>query len=330
MGQACVDSVRSAIRAGYRHIDTALLYNNQEAVGKAIQQAIAAGEVARKDLWVTSKVGFYPETANGANCWIPATTGFHNCNKKGARVTREAIALCLQKLGLHYVDLMLIHNPCTQIDDYQASGCPHQFELSKSNLTQDERNMVLTARLDKVKYCSASAEAARAETWRALEEAQQDGKCRYIGVSNYPPHLIQAMENYAKVMPAVNQLELHPRFSSPSLRQFAQQHGMVLTGYGSGNSVVIERSETIKGIADRLGKSPIAVVLRWTLQHGVVVVPRTSTPSHIAENLEAACASFQLSTDDVGIIDALNEAHPYYWSPLPLLPPGTLPDKTPP
>lgn len=316
----CTSAVRTAIQAGYRHIDTALLYDNQEAVGKAIAQCIAAKEVTREELFVTSKVAFYPAAADGKNTWVPLS--FHDCNKKGGPQAKEAIELCLQKLGLDYVDLMLIHNPATDLDEYQASCCPHFFELAKSDFTQEERAMILQSRLDKVKYDEAMAEASRADSWKALEAARDAGKCRYIGVSNYPPLLMRAMERYAAVMPCVNQLELHPRFSSPELRALAQQSGFVLTGYGSGNSTSIEKSQTIKAIGNELGVSPVAVVLRWTLQHGIVVIPRTSTKDHIEENL-TACTTFELSESQMSSIDALNEDHPYYWSPVPLLPPGT-------
>lgn len=317
LDETCTQAVRAAIQAGYRHIDTALLYNNQEAVGKGIAQAIQAKEVTREELWVTTKVAFFPGGADGKNTWIPIE--FHACNKKGCSATKEATDLCLQKLGLEYVDLLLIHNPATDIDEFQASGAPHFFELSKSELTQEERSMILKSRLDKVKYDEATAEAARAESWKALEDAQKAGKCRYIGVSNYAPRLMRAMENYATIMPCVNQLELHPRFSSPELRELAQKNGFALTAYGSGNSTNIEKSEHIRAIADIFGVSPISVVLRWTLQHGIVVIPRTSTQAHIEANIRV-CQTFELSKEQMSAIDTLNQDHPYYWSPLPTLP----------
>jgi 2,5-diketo-D-gluconate reductase A len=220
------------------------------------------------------------------------------------------------------VDLMLVHNPCTELDDYIASSYPHLFELGNSRLTEGERELVLAHRFKGVKLDPAAAEASRAASWKALEAAQAAGKARYIGVSNYPSALVQAMAPYAKLMPAVNQLELHPRFASPALRAYAAGCGMALTAYGSGNSARIMKSEVIQRIAAARGTSPVEVVLRWTLQKGVAVIPRTATPTHMAENLAVASAP-PLSDADVAAVDALNRAWPYYWHPAPLFPEGT-------
>ena len=154
-----------------------------------------------------------------------------------------------------------------------------------------------------------------------LEEAQAKGQARYIGVSNYPAALIKSMRAYARVMPCCNQLEFHPRFSSPALCAEAAQNGMVLTAYGSGNSVAIEKSPVVAAIASRKSVSPVSVVLTWTLQHGVAVIPRTANPDKIASNARAAQAE-PLSSDDLSALDELNAAHPYYWEPMPCLPRG--------
>jgi diketogulonate reductase-like aldo/keto reductase len=317
----CTDAVRAAIQLGYRHIDTALLYNNQEAVGLGIRQAIEAGEVKREELFVTSKVGFYPRAATPQNVWVPIE--FHPENVKGDATA--AVDLCLSKLGLDYVDLMLIHNPCTDLDEYAASGCPHAFELSNSMLTEAERQMVLHSRLEKVTDAHrAAGHSDRTETWLSLVAARQAGKCKFIGVSNYPPKLLEEMADdpAITVMPAVNQLELHPRFSSPALRRYAADTGMVLTGYGSGNSTRIGASPVVAGIAERLSVSPLAVVLKWTVCRDVGCIPRTATPGHMEENLKVLTdnSAVPLSEEDLSALDQLNQAHCYYWSPLPCLP----------
>ena len=324
--EQCTAAVRAAIQQGYRYIDTALLYNNQEAVGVAIAQAIAAGEVKREELFIVSKVGFYPAAADGTNTDVHIK--FEPTNRKGHAETLAAVDLCLAKLQLPSVDLMLIHNPCTEIDEYQASSCPHNFELSKSRLLPAERKLILASRLATAhaKFDAAAGDAARAATWRALEEAQAAGKCRFIGVSNYSPYLLQRMEAYAKVQPAVNQLELHPRASSPALRALAQSMGMVLTGYGSGNSAAIEKCPVVAAIAAAHGVTPVAVTLAWTLQRGVGVIPRTANPAHMAENLKAAALT--LSAGELAQLDAKNQAHFYCpWParcPLPPPPPRPL------
>ena len=240
-GAECTAAVRAAIRAGYRLVDTALLYNNQEAVGLAIREAIAAGDVTREELFVTSKCAFYPAAADGANTTVHIR--FHANNKKGEAETAAAVDECLALLGLEYVDLMLIHNPCTGIADYQASSSPHCFELAKAlgpnGMTEAERALVMQHRLAAANavYDEPAAEAARAASWRALEAARAAGKCKFIGVSNYSPHLLRAMDKYATVQPACNQLELHPRFSSPALRAMVKgELKLALTAYGTGAS----------------------------------------------------------------------------------------------
>ena len=322
-GDVCTAAVLSAIRMGYRHIDTALLYNNQAAVGAAIKEAIASGIVTRQDLFVTTKVAFYPSNATGTGHFTPIC--FNSNNVKGRE--GAGIAECLSLLGVDYVDLLLIHNPLTALDEYAASAAPHAFELSKSILTQDERALILARRLAAVRYDGKAAKAARRASWAALEAAHAAGQAKAIGVSNYPFQLIKEMDDYARIMPAVNQLELHPRFSSPGLRAYAREVGMLLTAYGSGNSVVIEKNPVVAKIAERRGVSPFAVVQLWTLAHGVVLIPRSASPAHQAANLEVACANTpQLDAADIVALDALDEAHPYYWWPQPCLPPGASPD----
>lgn len=333
----CKNSVRAAIQCGYRHIDTALLYNNQEDVGLAIKESIEAGEVKREDLFITTKVGFYPEACVGgkngdegvsknSNTFIR----FHRENRKGYEITNEAIDLCLKKLGLDYVDLLLIHNPCTELDDFRASSGPHAFELSNNtHLDQDERELLLSRRLNLVKFDEEKAERIRAATWKALEEAQKNGKTKYIGVSNYPTRLVKNMEKYALVMPCVNQLEFHPRASSPSLQALAKELGLVLTAYGSCNSTSIEKREetrshsVVSAIAAKYNLSTYSVILKWTLAKGVVVIPRSAKASHLKENKDACTDGIKLTDDDIKQLDTLNEAHFYYWSPMPLLAPGS-------
>ena len=231
--------------------------------------------------------------------------------------------LCLAKLGLAYVDLLLIHNPCAGVAEYQASTVCHNFELSRTHFTGAERALILGGRLAQAHaaWDPAAARAARAATWRALEEAKAAGKARFIGVSNFSPYLLQEMESYADVAPAVNQLELHPRASAPSLRARAAASGMALTAYGTGNSVAIEKSPVVAAIAAARGTTPMDVAIRWTLARGVTVIPRTASPAHLKENLASAAAG-PLAVGDLAQLDELNEGHYYYWDPMPLQPPG--------
>ena len=311
--EKCAAAVRAAIQAGYRHIDTALLYDNQEAVGAGIAAAIAAGEVTREELFVTSKVAFYPAAADGTNCDVHIA--FVPENRKGHAETLAAVDLCLAKLQLSYVDLMLIHNPCTNLDEYQASTCAHNFELARARFTPAERALIMGGRLAKAheRFDLAAGEAARGASWRALEDAQAAGKCKFIGVSNYSPFLLRGMEAYARVQPAVNQLELHPWASSPALRAHAAASGMALTAYGTGNSVWINaKCAAVAAVAAARGLTPHAVVQQWTLARGVGIIPRTANAAYMAANLQAA-AEPKLTAADLAQLDALNAALFYYW-----------------
>jgi len=327
-GEACYAAVRSAIAAGYRHIDSAMLYSNHEPVGRAVRDAIAAGEVTRAQLWVTTKVAFFPADADGANTWVPGVVT--TWQPENTKATAPAgVDLALAELGLEYVDLLLIHNPCTDTrrveGDYEASSFPHCFELAASRLRPDEREAVLARRLAAVAVDAAAAEASRAAAWRALEAARAAGKARFIGVSNYPPALVRAMAAYATVEPAVNQVEFHPRCAWPRLREHASAAGMALSAYGSGNSVALEKSPVVARVAAERGSTPLATVLRWTLQKGVAVHPRTGTPAHMAANL-AAAAEPPLAPEHEAALDALNANWPYYWWAMPLLPKGAVPE----
>jgi len=122
------------------------------------------------------------------------------------------------------------------------------------------------------------------------------------------------MKQYATIMPAINQLELHPRYASPELRRVAKELGVVLIGYGTGNYVNIQTDPEIEQIAKRIGKTPTQVVLRWTTQSGVAVIPRSRSKPHLAENLHMN--SFTLSSEDMAIIDGLNKDYPFYWDPV--------------
>ena len=177
-GEVCIASVRAAIKAGVRHIDTALLYDNQEAVGSAINEAIAAGDCTRDELWVTSKVGFYPTECDGSSHWVAGS--FHPENRKGAATTAAAIDLCLKKLQLDFVNLMLIHSPCTTVAELEAACCSHFFELRKSPFYAEERKLILESRLGRVEHHAQRAAASRAETWAALEKARAEGKQRSL------------------------------------------------------------------------------------------------------------------------------------------------------
>jgi 2,5-diketo-D-gluconate reductase A len=229
-------AVATALRTGYRHIDTAKLYQNEAEVG----EAIAESGIAREEIFVTTKVW------NSEQGYEPALASF------------EA---SMDRLGLDVLDLLLIHWPVPELGRY-------------------------------------------VETWHAFEKLYADGRVRAIGVSNFHiPHLQRLFEE-GSVVPAVNQIELHPQLPQAELREFHAEHGIVTEAWSPlarGGAVLSDA--TVTAIADRVGKSPAQVVLRWSLQLGNVVLPRSVTPSRIEENLELF--DFSLTDEDMAALAGL-------------------------
>ncbi|WP_131973310.1 aldo/keto reductase [Exiguobacterium sp. s166] len=235
--QEVYEAVREALRVGYRSIDTAMIYENEAGVGRALKDS----GIPREDIFLTTKV------------W----------NKdQGYERTLAAFETSLQKLGVDYVDLYLIHWPMPDEDLYM-------------------------------------------DTWRALEQLYRDGKTKAIGVSNFHiPHLTRVLEE-GTVVPAVNQIELHPFLSQEAIRAFCQKNGIVVEAWSplmKGRDALTD--PVITDIAARHGKTPAQVVLRWHLQHDIIAIPKSVTPSRIQENLDIF--DFVLSPDDMRQIDQLN------------------------
>ena len=285
-------------------------------------EGIAKSGVSRDEIWITSKVGFFPVDSDGV--WM------HNPNNVKGDEGASAELACKQ-LGVEKVDLLLLHNPITSRAEYNASCLPHFFELfgtqgnplaiTPAALPDGEqiRPLIMKQRREEAARARDAklAYERRKASWLALEKAQAEGKCRYIGVSNYPAELLLEMRGYASVMPACNQLELHPWFDHARLRTLCAEMGMVLAAYGTGFATRIEKSEVVEKIAKRLNRSAVCVVVRWTIQSGVVAIPKAEARKHQAENLLAY--DFELSEDDMAAIGGLNKDHPFYWCPKPTL-----------
>lgn len=243
------EAVRTAIEAGYRLIDTAAAYGNEREVGEGIRQS----GIDRKELFVTTKL------------WV---TDF------GEHTTRNAFATSLEKLGLDYVDLYLLHWPL-----------PAEF-------------------------------ASTIESYKQVEQLQQESLTRAIGVCNFTTdHLTQLMDA-TTVVPAVNQVELHPYFPQRELQTFAAQHGIITEAwspiggvnvYGSRNPDkqrhVLEEP-TLRAIADTHAKTPAQVVLRWHLQQRRCAIPKSVNAERIAENFDVF--DFELSAEELASIDGLD------------------------
>ena len=229
------DACLAALECGYRHIDTAALYYNEEGVGRAI----AACGLPRKELFITTKV------------WN---------TDQGYDATMRAFDLSLSKLGLDYVDLYLIHWASPRQDKY-------------------------------------------VDTWKAFEKLKADGRVRSIGVSNFHiPHLERLFAE-TEVVPSVNQIELHPNLPQQELRAFHQKHNIVTEAWSPLASGGLLKDSTLAGIGDKHGKSAAQVILRWHVQLGNVVIPKSVTPERIRANIDIF--DFELDADDLRAIAGL-------------------------
>ncbi len=233
-----VAPVAAAIEAGYRLIDTAAGYGNEEGVGKAI----ADSGIPRDELFITTKL------------W----NDDHGYDK-----TRSAFDASLDKLGLDTVDLYLIHWPLPKRDRY-------------------------------------------VETWKAFEKLLADGRTRSIGVSNFNVDHLERLAAETDVTPAVNQIELHPQLAQADLRAYGAKHGIVTEAWspiGQGQGLLDD--DVVAEIAKTHDRSPAQVVLRWHIQLGNVVIPKSVTPERIRENIDVF--GFELSAADM---DRLTELGP--------------------
>lgn len=323
-GEDGINAMVEAIRIGYRMLDTALLYGNQSEVGEAIRRS----GLSREELWVTTKVSFFPQGDD--SLWM-----YNENNLVGNEAS--SIDTCLDLLHMTYVDLCLLHNPCVTPIEYNVASLPHFFELfshtGSANAIRPEklhdgtllRDFILKNKLREIDNVDVEATfQSRKESWLEMERQLATGKCKHIGVSNYPSELLLEMKSYATVMPEFNQVEYHPRFASPDLLKVCRDLNIVLIGYGTGHFVAIERSiekktskknSILDSICNRTGKSMMQVVLRWMLQHGVVSIPRSQNFRHILHNRDIF--NFELTSGEMESIDSLNEDYPYYWDPNP-------------
>ncbi|RZI93691.1 MAG: aldo/keto reductase [Microbacterium sp.] len=230
--------VSEALAAGYRHIDTAAVYGNEEGVGRAI----AASGIPRDDLFITTKL------------W--------NADQ-GTDSVRRALGTSLDKLGLDRVDLYLIHWPRPDLNRYVPS-------------------------------------------WQTMEHLRDEGLASSIGVSNFHrPHLEKLLAE-TETVPVVNQIELHPAFAQRELRAFGESHGIRTEAWGplGQGKYDLFGERAIADAAAAHGATPAQVVIRWHLQQGVIVFPKSSTPERIAQNIDVF--GFELSDDEMSAIDALD------------------------
>lgn len=240
-GQETRDAVASALNMGYRHIDTAHAYQNEASVGEAVRDS----GLPREQVWVTSKL------------W-PSEYG------RGA--TAQAIDNMLGRLGLDYVDLVLLHQ---QFGDYMGA-------------------------------------------WADLEDAVRAGKVRSIGLSNFESERLEEVCEAAKIKPSVLQVECHPYYAQHALRDRLAPYGTAIECWyplGHGDSGLLGEP-VLARVGEKYGKTPVQVILRWHIQQGNIIFPKSTNPDHIRSN--ADIFDFELDDDDMAAVDGLDRGKRFH------------------
>ena len=242
-GRTTQNAVRSALKTGYRLIDTARIYGNEADVGEAIRNS----GVPRDDIFVTTKL------------WN---------SDQGYESALRAFDASLRRLDLNYLDLYLIHFPVPEV---------------------------------------------RNESWRAMEEILKQGKCRAVGVSNFTTNHLEELLQNSDLAPAVNQVEFHPFLYQKELLNYCRKQGIHVEAYSP-----LARGENLKhpkivAIAAKYSKTPAQVMIRWGLQHGLTVIPKSVKEERIKENSQVF--DFQLSDEDMRVLDSLNQNLRTNWDP---------------
>lgn len=232
---ATYEAVTRALKAGYRHIDTAAAYFNEAEVGKAVKDR----GIPREEIFITSKL------------WL---------QDYGYEAAKKGLETSLEKLGLDYVDLYLLHQPYGDVDG----------------------------------------------AWKALEEAKAEGKIRSIGVSNMTPKIWKEFVPQFATMPAVNQVECNPFFQQKELRALLAENDVKIEAYqplGHGDETLLSHPDIVK-LADKYGKNPGQIILRFEVQDGLIVLPKSTNPQRIAGNIDIF--DFELSDGEMDSLRTLD------------------------
>ena len=274
------DTVYNAIKTGYRHLDSAADYGNEKQVGEGIARAIADGLCRREDLWITSKL------------W----NTFHRQEHVQAACKKS-----LDDLGIEYFDLYLVHFPIAlKYVDFNDRYPPEWIFNPGDEYPVMEPDAVPLS-----------------ETWTAMEGLVENQLARKIGVCNYSAVLLHDLMSYARIKPAMLQIESHPYLTQEALIRTAQAYNIAVTAFSplgalsyvsidmatAGDSVLSE--PVVIKAAERAGATPAQVVLRWGVQRGTAVIPKTSKAERLMENL--SLSNFSLTDDEMASISSLNQ-----------------------
>ena len=276
---AVSDLIKEAVRCGYRHLDSACDYGNEAEAGVGIEQALAAGYCRREDLWVTSKL------------W----NTFHE-----PKHVRPALERTLSDLRLDYLDCYLVHFPIALAYVSPETRYPPGWFFDPD---ADMPGM-------------QPARVPLADTWGAMEDLVDAGLVRRIGVCNYGVSLLRDLQATARIQPAVLQVELHPRLAQEKLLRYCRETGIAVTAFsplGAPSYVPLGMATaadsllehpTVTEIAAAVDRTPAQVLLRWGVQRGTAVIPKTSRRERLAENL--AVFDFELSPNQMTAITGLD------------------------
>lgn len=231
-------AVKAALSAGYRHVDTAAVYENEEGVGEGIRQS----GIDRSEIYLATKL------------WN---------TEQGYDQTLKAFDASLKRLGTDYVDLYLIHWPSAH------------------------RGLFV-------------------DTWKAFVKLKEEGRAKSIGVSNFYPEHIEKIIAETGVTPVINQIELHPDFQQREARAFHEKHGIATQSWSPLGQGKLLAHPAIADIAAKLGRTPAQVIIRWHIDNGLVVIPKSVTPSRISENFKVF--DFKLSAEDLDTLNGLDDA----------------------